>query len=267
LKDVRCRKVCFTGSTRVGKLLMDGASETVTKLALELGGNAPVIIFPDMKNVAETAKLAAQWKYRNAGQVCISPQRFYVHSQIAEEFLEQTANVSKAMKLGSGLDNSTDVGPLINANQRVRVEALVADAISHGAQALTGGARPSDLADGYFYQPTVLANISTDMRLHNEEIFGPVLPVVPFSDTEEVLALANATEFGLAAYVHCNDLETAIYMYEKLEYGMVTVNDWFPSTAEAPFGGWKQSGIGRECGREGIEKFLETKTVFIGGLK
>ncbi len=267
LKDVRCRKVCFTGSTRVGKLLMEGAAETVTKLALELGGNAPVIIFPDVKSVEATAKAAAQWKYRNAGQVCISPQRFYVHSQIAEEFIEQAANVTKAMKLGSGLDTSTDVGPMINANQRTRVEAMVADALSHGAQALTGAARPADMPRGYFYQPTVLANVSTDMRLHNEEIFGPVLPVVPFSDTDEVLALANATEFGLSAYVHTNDLETAIYMYEKLEYGMVTVNDWFPSTAEAPFGGWKQSGIGRECGREGIEKFLETKTVFIGGVK
>jgi acyl-CoA reductase-like NAD-dependent aldehyde dehydrogenase len=130
LKDPRCRKVCFTGSTRVGKLLMDGASETVTKLALELGGNAPVIIFPDMKSVPATAKAAAQWKYRNAGQVCISPQRFYVHSQIAEEFIETAANVTKAMKLGSGLENTTDVGPMINANQRVRVESLVADAVT-----------------------------------------------------------------------------------------------------------------------------------------
>jgi succinate-semialdehyde dehydrogenase len=267
LKDPRCRKISFTGSTRVGKILMDGASQTVTKLALELGGNAPVIIFPDMKNVEATAKAAAQWKYRNAGQVCISPQRFYVHSQIAEEFIEHAAQVTKTMKLGSGLEKTTDVGPLINKAQREKVESLVSDAVSNGAQVLTGGSRPAEMPRGYFYSPTVLANIAPNMRLHNEEIFGPVLPVVPFSDADEALALANATEYGLSAYVHTNDLETAVYMYEKLEYGMVAVNDWFPSTAEAPFGGMKQSGIGRECGKEGIEKFLETKTVYIGGLR
>lgn len=266
LKDPRCRKIGFTGSTRVGKILMDGASETVTKLALELGGNAPVIIFPDVKDVKAMAQNAVAFKYRNSGQVCISPQRFYVHSSIAEEFIEHTVNFTRSVKQGSGLDEATDIGPMINQRQRERVEAMVAEAVQDGAQLLVGGGRPSEYDRGYYFQPTVLANVRGEMRLHNEEIFGPVLPVIPFADADEALAIANATEFGLAAYVHTNDLNTAIRMYEGLEYGMIAVNDWYPSTTEAPFGGMKQSGIGRECGREGIEKYLETKTVYIGGV-
>jgi acyl-CoA reductase-like NAD-dependent aldehyde dehydrogenase len=264
LADPRVRKIAFTGSTRVGKLLMDGASQTVTKLALELGGNAPVIVFPDV-DVEQAARNAVTFKYRNAGQVCIAPQRFYVHSTIAEEFLEHVGKFTAAIKQGNGLDNNTDVGPMINAIQRDRVAALVDDAVRGGAQLVAGGGR-GDLQAGYYYQPTVLANVRGDMRLHNEEIFGPVLPVIPFADEDEVLAWANASEYGLAAYVFTRDLNRAIRMYEGLEYGMVGVNDWYVSTTEAPFGGMKQSGIGRECGREGIEKFLETKTVYIGNL-
>jgi acyl-CoA reductase-like NAD-dependent aldehyde dehydrogenase len=264
LADPRVRKIAFTGSTRVGKLLMDGASQTVTKLALELGGNAPVIVFPDV-DVEQAARNAVTFKYRNAGQVCIAPQRFYVHSTIAEEFLEHVGKFTAAIKQGNGLDNNTDVGPMINAIQRDRVAALVDDAVRGGAQLVAGGGR-GDIQAGYYYQPTVLANVRGDMRLHNEEIFGPVLPVIPFADEDEVLAWANASEYGLAAYVFTRDLNRAIRMYEGLEYGMVGVNDWYVSTTEAPFGGMKQSGIGRECGREGIEKFLETKTVYIGNL-
>jgi succinate-semialdehyde dehydrogenase len=266
LNDPRCRKISFTGSTRVGKLLMQGAATTVTKLALELGGNAPVIIFPDAPGGVEAvAKAAVAAKYRNCGQVCISPQRYFVHSRVAEEFIDHAAKASKAMRLGSGLEASTDVGPMINAIQRERLEKLVTEAVAAGAEVLTGGSRPSDMPAGYFYRPTVLTNVSTEMRIYGDEIFGPVMPIIPFSDTEEVLSMANDTEYGLAAYVQTSNLNTAIHMYESLDYGMVAINDWLPSTPEAPFGGMKQSGIGRECGQEGLEKYLETKTVFLGG--
>lgn len=265
LRDPRLRKISFTGSSRVGRILAEGSGETLTKLALELGGNAPVLIFPDV-NVADVAKQAVSFKYRNAGQVCISPQRFFVHSRIAEEFIDRVTDLSSKMRLGSGLDAATDSGPLINAIQRERLEKMVAESVAQGAQILTGGSRPQDQARGYFYSPTVVTNLGLESPLYRDEIFGPVMPVIPFSDPDEALALANNTEFGLAAYVQTGDLNTAIRMYEELEYGMVAVNDWLPSTPEAPFGGVKQSGMGREAGREGMEKYLDPKTVFIGSL-
>jgi len=264
LADPRCRKISFTGSTRVGKLLMDGASQTVTKLSLELGGNAPVIVFPDV-NVEEVAKQAVQFKYRNNGQVCISPQRFFVHSRIVEEFAERTAAISQNLRLGSGLLEDTDAGPLINARQRERVEQMVGAAKLEGAEVLAGGNRPATIDRGYFYSPTVLMNIRTDMQIYREEIFGPVMPILTFSEPEEALAHANALEYGLAAYVQTNNLNTAIKMYEDLEYGIVAVNEWMPSTPEAPFGGMKGSGMGRECSTEGLFEYMEVKTVFIGG--
>lgn len=264
LADPRCRKISFTGSTRVGKLLMDGASQTVTKLSLELGGNAPVIVFPDV-NVEEVAKQAVQFKYRNNGQVCISPQRFFVHSRIVEEFAERTAAISQNLRLGSGLLEDTDAGPLINARQRERVEQMVGAAKLEGAEVLAGGNRPATIERGYFYSPTVLMNIRTDMQIYREEIFGPVMPILTFSEPEEALAHANALEYGLAAYVQTNNLNTAIKMYEDLEYGIVAVNEWMPSTPEAPFGGMKGSGMGRECSTEGLFEYMEVKTVFIGG--
>lgn len=262
LDDPRVRKISFTGSTRVGKLLMDGASRTVTRLALELGGNAPTIIFPDV-DVERAARESIQFKFRNNGQVCIAPQRFYVHSRIVEEYTDRVASLAKTMKIGSGLDESTDVGPLINARQRERVEALVADAVGAGVEVLAGGKRP-DLPNGYFYQPTILMGVQPEMRIYGEEIFGPVLPVVPFSEVEEVLSMANALEYGLAAYVQTNDINTMTRMTEGLEFGMVAVNEWLPSAPEAPFGGMKMSGLGRECGPEGLLEYLELKTVFTG---
>jgi acyl-CoA reductase-like NAD-dependent aldehyde dehydrogenase len=264
LNDPRCRKISFTGSTRVGKLLMDGASKTVTKLSLELGGNAPVIIFPDI-DVETVAKQAVAAKYRNCGQVCIAPQRYFAHSRIVEEFIERAAQAAKQMRLGSGLLPTTDVGPLINATQRQRVETLVREAVSQGAEVLAGGARPESTPRGYFYQPTVITNLVPEMRIYGEEIFGPVMPILPFSDIEEVLKLANSTDYGLAAFVQTHDLNTTIRMYEGLEYGMIAINDWLPSTPEAPFGGVKGSGMGRECSEEGLYEYLETKAVFIGG--
>ena len=264
LNDPRCRKISFTGSTRVGKLLMDGASKTITKLSLELGGNAPVIIFPDV-NVETVAKAAVAAKYRNCGQVCLSPQRYFVHSQVVEEFIDRAAQAAKQMRLGSGLQPTTDVGPMINATQRERVETMVREAVSQGAEVVAGGARPESMPRGYFYQPTIITNLAPEMRVYREEIFGPVMPVLPFSDIEEVLKLANSTEYGLASFVQTHDLNTTIRMYEGLEFGMVAINDWLPSTPEAPFGGVKGSGMGRECSEEGLYEYLETKAVFIGG--
>jgi len=265
LDDARVRKIAFTGSTRVGKLLMDGASKTVTRLSLELGGNAPLLIFPDT-DIETVAQQSVSWKYRNCGQVCVSPQRFLVHSQVVEEFTDRVSALTKKIVVGNGLNPETEVGPLINAAQRDRVERLVSETVGMGAQTLTGGSRPSDLSSGYFYQPTVMTGITPQMPIYREEIFGPVLPIIPFSDPDEALAMANDTEYGLTAFVQTNDLNTAMRVSEELEYGMVCINDWLPATPEAPFGGVKQSGFGRECGLEGLDEYMETKTVFFGGV-
>ena len=263
LDDPACRKISFTGSVRVGKLLMDGASRTVTRLGLELGGNAPVLIFPDV-DLEEVAKGSVATKYRNDGQVCIAPQRFLVHRKVNDEFLERVVPRVKSLRLGDGLDPQTQVGPLINARQRDRVETMVADARRQGVEVLAGGSRLE--RKGYFYEPTVLAQVQPSMPVYAEEIFGPVMPVVPFDELEQALALANDTNYGLAAYVWTRDMKTALRAYEGLEFGMIGVNDWAPNATEAPFGGWKQSGIGHECGQEGLEDYLETKLVTIGGL-
>ena len=263
LDDPACRKISFTGSVRVGKLLMDGASRTVTRLGLELGGNAPVLIFPDV-DLEEVAKGSVATKYRNDGQVCIAPQRFLVHRKVNEEFLERVVPRVKSLRLGDGLDPQTQVGPLINARQRDRVAAMVAEARRQGVEVLAGGSRLE--RKGYFYEPTVLAQVQPSMPVYAEEIFGPVMPVVPFDELEQAIALANDTVYGLAAYVWTRDMKTALRAYEGLEFGMIGVNEWAPNATEAPFGGWKQSGIGHECGQEGLEDYLETKLVTIGGL-
>jgi len=260
-----CRKISFTGSVRVGRILMDGASRTFTRLSLELGGNAPVLVFPDA-DLEALAKSAVAAKYRNAGQVCVSPQRFLVHRTRAEEFSERLAPQVRALKVGDGLDPATEVGPMINAAQRDRVEALVMDARAKGVAVLAGGGRPAERGRGYFFEPTVLAGVKPEMRVFAEEIFGPVLPVASFSDVDEAIAAANNTDYGLAAYVWTNDLKTSIRCYEGLHFGMVGVNEWAPQAAEAPFPGWKHSGLGAESGAEGLEEYLEKKLVAIGSL-
>lgn len=265
LRDPRCRKIAFTGSTRVGKLLMDGASQTVTRLSLELGGNAPVLIFPDV-DVEATARAAIGSKMRNNGQVCIAPQRFFVHSRIAEAFIERAGDLAAKLKPGAGLDESSDVGPLINAVQRDRLSRIVDASVEAGAQLVAGGARPAELPRGYFYQPTILTGVTPEMPAYREELFGPVMPIIPFDDIDHALALANATEYGLAAYVHTRSLNTAIRAYEGLEFGMIGVNEWLPTTPEMPFGGVKASGLGREYGSEGLHEYMETKAVYIGGI-
>ena len=260
-----CAKIHLTGSVRVGKRLMDGASKTITRLSLELGGNAPVLIFPDV-NLEELAAGAVAARFRNAGQVCIAPQRFLVARRACAEFVDRVAVLVQSLRVGSGLDPETQVGPLINAKQRDRVEALVELARSAGATVRVGGARPSDKSKGFFYQPTLVADVQPTMPVYDEEIFGPVMPVVAFDEVDEAVAMANGTRYGLAAYVWTNDVRTAIRASERLEFGMVGVNEWTPQTVEAPFVGWKESGLGREAGLEGLEEYLETKLVAIGGL-
>jgi succinate-semialdehyde dehydrogenase len=259
------RKISFTGSVRVGKLLMDGASRTVTRLSLELGGNAPVIVMPDV-DLEDVTAGAVTAKFRNNGQVCVAPQRFLVHRAAADAFADVAAARARELKVGSGLDGDVQVGPLINARQRDRVEALVQDASGRGVAVRAGGQRPAALARGYFFEPTVLAGVQPEMPVFEEEIFGPVMPVIPFDEVEEALALANRTPYGLAAYVWTNNLRAAVKLSEGLEFGIVGVNEWAPQATEAPFGGWKQSGLGHESGAEGLNEYLETKLVSVGGL-
>ena len=263
MRDARVRKVAFTGSPRVGKLLMDQASATVTRLSLELGGNAPVLIFDDV-DIEQAAKLSVTWKTRNCGQVCVSPQRFYVHEAVYEEFVKLAAEQMAALKVGHGLKDGTQVGPLINQTQLERVEDLVSRSVEAGAKLETGGLRKE--GQGYFYEPTVLSHVAPGIPAHDEEIFGPVMPLISFGSTDEALKLANSTEYGLAAFVLTNDLNTSILVSEGLQAGMVCVNDWLPATPEAPFGGVKGSGFGRETGSEGLLEYLETKTIFTGGV-
>jgi acyl-CoA reductase-like NAD-dependent aldehyde dehydrogenase len=265
LDNPLCAKIHFTGSQRVGRLLMDGASKTITRLSLELGGNAPVLIFPgvDLDQVAAGAVVA---KFRNAGQVCVSPQRFFVHSSIAAAFAERVAALSAKLIVGEGIDPATQVGPLINARQRDLVEELVKHAASNGAKILTGGKRQPMLPRGYFYEPTVLTDVEFDSTIFTEEIFGPVLPIASFQETNEAIQRANGTRHGLAAYVWTDNLHVARELSEALEFGLIGINDWAPQATEGPFTGWKESGIGRESGAEGLDEYLETKLISQGGV-
>ncbi|MGP0070490.1 MAG: NAD-dependent succinate-semialdehyde dehydrogenase [Bryobacteraceae bacterium] len=265
LRNPACAKIHFTGSPRVGKLLMDGASKTVKRLSLELGGNAPVLIFPDV-DVQRLAASTVTAKFRNGGQVCISPQRFFVHHKIVESFTARASAIVSKLHVGDGLEPGTDVGPLINARQRDHIEQIVAAAKTSGAEITTGGKRPPDKPRGYFFEPTVVANLKADAAPIQSEIFGPVLPIVEFHDAEEAIAQANRTRYGLSAYVWTNDLRTAMRTAERLEFGMIGVNEWTPQSTEVPFAGWKESGVGRESGAEGLEEYLETKLIAFGGI-
>jgi acyl-CoA reductase-like NAD-dependent aldehyde dehydrogenase len=265
LRNPGCAKIHFTGSPRVGKLLMDGASKSVKRLSLELGGNAPVLIFPDV-DLEQVAASAVVAKFRNAGQVCISPQRFLVHNRIAEPFTDRvSAHVSK-LRVGDGLAPESNVGPLINARQRDRVEEMLQQSQAAGARITLGGKRPPSLPRGYFLEPTVVTNVESGTPIFQSEIFGPVLPVSTFDEADAAIEAANRTRYGLAAYVWTNDLRAAIRTAERLEFGMVGVNDWAPQSTEVPFSGWKESGLGRESGAEGLDEYLETKLIALGGL-
>jgi succinate-semialdehyde dehydrogenase len=265
LRNPKCAKIHFTGSQRVGKLLMDGASTTVKRLSLELGGNAPVLIFPDVElDLVAAGAVAA--KFRNGGQVCISPQRFLVHKEIAQKFTDQVTSLVSKLRVGNGLSPDSNLGPLINARQRDRVEEMVEKSRSSGADIAIGGRRPSSQPRGYFFEPTVMTNVHSGTPLFQAEIFGPVLPIANFRDAGEAIELANATRYGLAAYVWTNDLRAAIRTAERLEFGMVGVNEWTPQSTEVPFAGWKESGLGRESGAEGLDEYLETKLIAFGGI-
>ena len=264
LDDPRLRKIQFTGSTGVGRSLMNGASRTITRLSLELGGNAPVIVFGDAADLESVAAGGATAKYRNGGQVCIAPQRFIVHRSIVDDFTRVSAAVSSGLTVGDPSNPATAIGPLVTAHHRDRIEALVGQSVGAGATVVTGGTRPD--RPGWFFAPTVLADVPPDAAAVTQEIFGPVMPIVPFDDADEALAIANSVEAGLAAFVWTSDLRTAMRVSDELDYGLVGVNDWYPVTPEAPFGGMKQSGLGRESGAEGILEYVEAKTRYFGGL-
>ncbi|MFQ3662107.1 MAG: NAD-dependent succinate-semialdehyde dehydrogenase [Chloroflexaceae bacterium] len=258
--DERVRKVSFTGSTEVGKLLIRQSADTVKRLSLELGGNAPFIVFADA-DLESAVRGAIASKFRNAGQTCVCANRIFVERPIYERFAAAFAEQVAALRVGNGLDPATVIGPLIDAQARAKVERHIADALAGGAALLTGGGPYAEGRAGHFWTPTVLANVSAEMLVAREETFGPVAPLIPFDSEDEALRQANATPFGLAAYCFTRDLGRAWRMAEGLEYGIVGINDPIPSTAQAPFGGYKQSGLGREGGPTGILEYLEEKYV------
>ncbi|HET7051178.1 MAG TPA: NAD-dependent succinate-semialdehyde dehydrogenase [Solirubrobacteraceae bacterium] len=260
IADSRLRKLSFTGSTEVGKKLMAQASDNLLRLSMELGGNAPFIVFDDA-DIDSAVQGAVIAKMRNIGEACTAANRFHVAGPVADEFAEKLAEKLGSMKVGRGTEDGVEVGPLIDDNQRSKVSELVEDAVGRGAKALVGG-HARDGA-GYFYDPTVLTEVPDDARLLSEEIFGPVAPVKGFDDEDEAIAAANDTEYGLVAYVFTSNLKRALRVCEKLETGMVGLNQGMVSNAAAPFGGIKQSGFGREGGPEGIEEYLETKYVAV----
>lgn len=253
-------KISFTGSQRVGRILMRNAAANLQRLSLELGGSAPVLVFADV-DIEQAARMAVTAKFRNNGQVCISPARFYVQQPAYEDFLEASVAAIERLVIGDGLQEGVTVGPMVTEAGRERVEGFVQDARHKGAKFVTGGARPPELPRGWFYQPTLLTDVTPDMRLSCEEVFGPVMPVVPFTDLEQGLRLANDTPYGLAGYALTNDLHGAMRIAEGLEFGVVGINELVPATAEAPFGGVKGSGFGREGGPEGLQEYLETRFV------
>jgi succinate-semialdehyde dehydrogenase/glutarate-semialdehyde dehydrogenase len=256
-------KFTFTGSTPVGKILMAQCASTVKKISLELGGNAPFIVFDDA-DIDEAVMHCVATKFRNCGQTCVCTNRIFVHETIATDFTEKLQHSIAALKVADGLEEGADIGPLINSKALEKMDVLLADAVDKGAKVLLGGTR-HQLGQN-FYQPTLLSNISDSMRLANEEIFGPIAAVQTFTTEDEVVEKANATEYGLAAYFFTRDIGRVMRVSEDLEYGIVCSNSGVFSTEVAPFGGWKQSGIGSEGGKEGIADFYETKFHSLGGV-
>ncbi len=260
LTNPAVRKLTFTGSTGVGKALARGAAEQMKRVSLELGGHAPFLVFDDA-NPQYAAKGAALVKFLNTGQACISPNRLFVHSSIAAPFVDEFVSRVTRLRGGNGLEDGISIGPLVNQTAIDKVERQVADAVDKGAEVRCGGHRLMEdgLDRGHFYAPTVLTGVTPEMQIYREETFGPVAPIITFDDDEKALEMANDTNYGLAAYVYTQSVSRAHRMFERLRFGIVGVNDINPTAAAAPFGGMKESGLGREGGREGIAEYLETK--------
>jgi succinate-semialdehyde dehydrogenase/glutarate-semialdehyde dehydrogenase len=254
------RKITFTGSTEVGKILAKGAAEQVKRVSLELGGHAPFIVFEDSDPVY-AAKGAVLVKFLNTGQACISPNRIYVHRSILAPFVDELSARASKMRAGSGFEKGISIGPLIDDAALEKVDRQVSDALDNGATLICGGHRlmGDNLDKGYFYAPTVISDVTPEMLIYREETFGPVAPIIPFDTEKEVLSMANDTHYGLAAYVYTRAMSRAMRMFEGLRFGIIGINDINPTAASAPFGGIKESGIGREGGHEGISEYLEIK--------
>jgi succinate-semialdehyde dehydrogenase/glutarate-semialdehyde dehydrogenase len=258
------RKISFTGSTAVGKLLMKQCADTVKKMSMELGGNAPFIVFDDA-DLDDAVQGAMISKFRNAGQTCVCANRLYVQSGVYDAFVEKLSVAVAQLKVGNGMESGMNIGPLIDEKALAKVNGLVADALSKGATITTGG--KNQALGKTFYEPTILANATTDMRLTNEEIFGPVAPIYRFDTEGAVIELANATEFGLAAYFFGQNINRIWRVAEALEYGMVGINTGLISTPVAPFGGIKESGFGREGSKYGLDDYLEIKYLCFGNVR
>jgi succinate-semialdehyde dehydrogenase/glutarate-semialdehyde dehydrogenase len=257
------RKISFTGSTEVGKELIRRSADQVKRLSLELGGHAPLIVFPDA-DVAQVAQAAVIGKFRNNGQVCIAPSRFYIHEKISKDFVEAAVELTRGLKIGNGLEPGIQVGPMFESSALEKTAKLVEDARGKGAKVLTGGGRSTRFDKGYWFEPTVLRDVTGSMAMMTDEPFAPVMPLLDFSKLDDVIAEANNTPYGLAAYVFTNDLTVSTRLAEGLEAGIIGINDPVPATPQCPFGGMKESGLGRELGIEGLEAYLETKYVSVG---
>jgi len=257
------KKLTFTGSTEIGKMLIAKCAATVKKVSMELGGNAPFLVFDDA-DIERAVEGAIVAKYRNSGQTCVCTNRFFVQAGVYDAFVGKLAEASRKLKVGAGLEEGTQQGPLIDEKAVEKVEELIADAKAKGGKIVAGGKRHA--LGGSFFEPTVISEAKPEMRFMKEEIFGPVAPVFRFKEEAEAVRMANDTEFGLASYVYTRDLGRTVRVMEGLKYGMVGVNEGLITTVEAPFGGVKESGLGREGGHQGIEDYLDTKYVCIGGL-
>ncbi|MEE4243634.1 MAG: NAD-dependent succinate-semialdehyde dehydrogenase [Desulfopila sp.] len=263
LENPICRKISFTGSTEVGRSLIAGAAKTCTELSLELGGNAPLIVFEDA-DFDRAIEGILITKFRNNGQSCIASNRVYLHRSIFDQYKDELIERVHSLKVGAGAEAGVDVGPLVDSQALQSALSFIDDAVAAGAKILTGGKRKGDR--GNFLEPTVISDVPEDSRCYREEIFAPVVALYAFDDEAEIIEKANDSEYGLAAYVFTTDLNRSLRVAEALEAGTVGVNDPVPSTSNCPFGGYKQSGWGRELGSEGIEAFLKTKHICIGGV-